>query len=208
MFVALIVATAVVAAADWWAVGTDNRRAEYVFKPLTMVVLIAATLVLSDPVSDVARWAFVAALVFSLLGDVFLMLEDHFVEGLASFGVGHLCYIVGLGAFGLNWLLVGVGVVMVISMVFMIGRPVVRGAGEHDARLTVPVAAYMTVISIMVAAAWGTAVPIALVGALLFYGSDACIGWSRFVAPFPHHRLWIITTYHLGQIGLVLALAT
>ena len=79
---------AVVAVADWWAVGTDDRRAEYVLKPLTMVVLIAATLALSDPVSDVARWAFVAALVFSLVGDVFLMLEDHFVEGLASFRSG------------------------------------------------------------------------------------------------------------------------
>ena len=151
---------------------------------------------------------FVGALVFSLAGDVFLMLEDHFVEGLGSFLLGHVCYIVGLVAIDLNWPLVAVGVVMVVSMVFAVGRPVISGATAADARLTIPVTAYMTVISVMVVAAWGTALPVALVGALLFYASDACIGWSRFVAPFPNHRLWIITTYHLGQVGLVLALTT
>ena len=47
----------------------------------------------------------------------------------------------------------------------------------------------------------------AIAGALLFYLSDACIGWSRFVGDFPQSRMAIITTYHLGQIGLVLGLA-
>ena len=36
--------TLVVAAADWWAVSADRRQLEYVLKPLTMVVLIAAAL--------------------------------------------------------------------------------------------------------------------------------------------------------------------
>jgi uncharacterized membrane protein YhhN len=58
----------------------------------------------------------------------------------------------------------------------------------------------------MVVAAVGTARPAAIVGALLFYASDACIGWSRFVREFPRHRLVIMITYHLGQIGLVLSL--
>ena len=40
MFQILIAATLVVAVADWVAVATDNRRAEYVLKPATMVVLI------------------------------------------------------------------------------------------------------------------------------------------------------------------------
>ena len=42
----LIAATLVVAAADWWAVATDRRSVEYGLKPATMVVLIAAALVL------------------------------------------------------------------------------------------------------------------------------------------------------------------
>jgi hypothetical protein len=38
--------------------------------------------------------------------------------------------------------------------------------------------------------------------------SDACIGWSKFVKEFAGYRMAIITTYHLGQIGLLLGLLT
>ena len=92
----LIVATLVVAFADWWAVSTARRPVEYVFKPLTMVVLIGAVLALGDPASEAARWWLLAGLVCSLAGDVFLMLDDLFVPGLASFLIGHLCYIAAL----------------------------------------------------------------------------------------------------------------
>ena len=51
----LIGLTLVVAVADWWAVLSDRRPLEYLLKPLTMVVLIAAALALPDPVTDGAR---------------------------------------------------------------------------------------------------------------------------------------------------------
>ncbi len=73
-------------------------------------------------------------------------------------------------------------------------------------RLGAPVAIYMAVISFMVVSAFGTALPFAIVGAVLFYISDGVLGWNRFVDPLPHGRLIVMTTYHLGQIGLVLAL--
>ncbi|MBU6215129.1 MAG: hypothetical protein KGR17_00875 [Acidobacteria bacterium] len=207
VFWALIAVTLVVAVADWWAVATARRPVEYVFKPLTMVVLIGAVLALGDPASEAARWWLAAGLVCSLAGDVFLMLDDLFVPGLASFLVGHLCYIAALVNLGLdrNALLVGVAVVLVASL--LVGRIVVLGARRTDRRLTVPVAAYITAISVTVACAIGTTIPVAIAGALLFYLSDACIGWSRFVGDFPQSRMAIITTYHLGQIGLVLGLA-
>lgn len=202
----LLAATAVVAVADWWAVGTGNRPAEYVLKPLTMIVLIAAAWVLPDPVSEGARWWLIVGLVLSLAGDVFLMLEDHFVEGLASFLLGHVAYVVGLSRMGLEWPAVVVGAVLVVVAMAAVGRTIVSGAGDTDRRLVVPVAAYMTVIGVMVTTAVGTLRWAAIVGAVLFWFSDACIGWSRFVSPFRGSRLWIITTYHLGQVGLVLSL--
>ena len=209
-FAALIVATVVIAAADWWAVGTDRRRVEYLLKPLTMVVLIVAALSLSDPVSDAARLFMVLGLLCSLAGDVFLMLDDRlFIGGLASFLVGHVMYVVALLQFGdISPALLMVGVALVLVAAAVIGSRVVRGAGEHDARLTGPVALYMAVISLMVVMAFGTAVPIAIVGAVLFYASDGVLGWNKFVQPIPHGRLAVMTTYHLGQIGLVLALAS
>jgi uncharacterized membrane protein YhhN len=206
MFPALLALTVVVALVDWWAVATARRHVEYVFKPLTMVALIAATIAIADPRSDAAVWWMVAGLFCSLAGDVFLMLDDLFVPGLASFLVGHLCYVVALGQLGIELPALIVGVVAVLLGVAVVGRAIVRGARGHDARLVVPVAAYIGVISVMVVTAVGTTIPFAIVGALLFYLSDACIGWSRFVRDFARSRMAIISTYHLGQIGLVLAL--
>ena len=206
LFWVLIAATVIVAIADWVAVATDRRPVEYVLKPLTMVVLIAATVVADPVVSGPARGWMVAGLLCSLAGDVFLMLEDHFVEGLASFLVGHVAYVVALWNLGVDLPRFAVGVVIVAVLMVVIGRPIIAGAKRTDARLGVPVAAYITVISLMVASAVGTGIWIAVVGAALFYASDGVIGISRFVKEFPHSRLVVMTTYHLGQIGLVLAL--
>lgn len=206
LFWVLIAATLVVAVADWVAVATDRRPVEYVLKPLTMVVLIAATVVADPVVSGPARGWMVAGLLCSLVGDVFLMLEDHFVEGLASFLIGHVAYVVALWQLGVDLPRFAVGVVIVVVLMAVIGRPIIAGAKRTDARLGVPVAAYITVISVMVASAIGTGIWIAVVGAVLFYASDGVIGISRFVRDFPHSRLVVMSTYHLGQIGLVLAL--
>ncbi len=209
-FWALIGLTLLVAVVDWWAVVTDRRGAEYVLKPLTMVVLIAAALALPDPVTDGARLFIVVGLVCSLAGDVFLMLDERlFIGGLVSFLIGHVMYIIGLLRFDeITPPLLFVGVLVVLVAAAVIGSRVVRGAGEADPRLTGPVAVYMSVISLMVVMAFGTAVPIAILGAVLFYASDGVLGWNKFVEPVPHGRLAIMATYHLGQIGLVLALAS
>jgi hypothetical protein len=45
-----------------------------------------------------------------------------------------------------------------------------------------------------------------ILGASLFYVSDALIAWNRFIGETRHGRLAIIVTYHLGQVGLVLSL--
>jgi uncharacterized membrane protein YhhN len=205
VFWVLIALTAAVAVADWWAVETGRRRVEHVLKPLTMVVLIAAALVLADPDPEAARWWLVAGLVASLGGDVALML-DRFVPGLSSFLLAHLFYVGAFALMGFTLPMLVVGAVLVALAAPVVGRKVVGGAAQHDPALRLPVAAYVLVISVMVIAAVGTGRPAAIVGALLFYASDACIGWSRFVREFPHHRLVIMITYHLGQIGLVLSL--
>ena len=98
--VAFIVAAAVTAAADWWAVASARRVVEYVCKPLTVLLLIGAALALHPEFGSRRGW-FVAALVLSLAGDVFLMLpQDLFVPGLGSFLVAHLCYVLGLTRHG------------------------------------------------------------------------------------------------------------
>lgn len=204
----LLVVTVAVAVLDWVAVAVGNKGLEYVAKPATMVVLIGAVLAM-DPVDATARWFFVVALAFSLLGDVFLMLPDRdrfFVFGLGSFLVGHLAYVPGLVliAFGAGGFLVGV-VVVVVAMA-TVGLRIVRAVRTGEPALLVPVMAYMGVISLMVACAFATTTPVAIAGALLFYGSDSLIAWNGFVSPFRRADVAIMVTYHLGQIGLALAL--
>ncbi len=206
MFAVLVAATLVVAVADWVAVVTDRRPLEYVLKPLTMVVLIGAALAMSGPDPEIARWLIVGGLVLSLAGDVFLMLEDHFVPGLASFLVAHVFYIVAFATMGISGFPFVLGAALVAVLIRAIGVRIVVSATESDQRLGLPVAAYVLVISLMVAFAVGTTRWWVIAGALLFYASDALIGWSRFVKSFPQQRLAIMTTYHLGQVGIVLGL--
>ncbi len=200
--------TLVAAAVDWVAVATGRRPVEYLCKPLTMVLLIATALRL-DVSSNAVLVAFVVALVFSLLGDVFLMLpgDQWFVFGLGAFLLGHVAYIVGLWCEGVS---VGAfigGLVVVGVALVVLGRRIVQAvATSEDPELLVPVGVYIGVISLMVASAIGTENAFAVVGAVLFYSSDALIAWTKFIKDYPWGRVAVMVTYHLGQIGLVLSM--
>ncbi|HVF73804.1 MAG TPA: lysoplasmalogenase [Acidimicrobiales bacterium] len=198
---ALVVAIAVFAVADWVAVTRGDKRLEYVAKPATTALLVVAALALQPEDSTQRAW-FVAALVLSLAGDVFLMLpRDAFVPGLASFLLGHLAYIAGL------WREAGdltplVAVPLVLAGV--LGVRIVRSI--DDRKLLGPVVVYMLVITAMACVAATTGDWRAFVGAVVFMASDSMIAWNRFVSPFPYARLAIMSTYHLAQALLVLSL--
>ena len=200
---------ALAAVGDWWAVARDRKRVEYVCKPATLALLVgvAATLEADD---DVVRACFIVALLLSLLGDVFLMLpQDLFIAGLASFLAAHLAFIVGLWLDGQLALALAIGVAVAVVAITVVGRRVLAAVRTGDQpEMAAPVAAYMGVISLMLVSAIGTAEPLAIAGAGLFYASDALIAWERFVRPQPWHRLAIIVTYHLAQTALTLSLLT
>jgi len=210
----LLLALAVTAASvDWIAVSRENRPLEYVCKPLTMVLLIGATLALdpSDALgasSEAVRAWFVVALVLCLLGDVLLMLPtDLFVFGLAAFLLGHVGYIVGMHVEGVTAGSFLVGIVVVMAAMAVLGTLILRSVRSGpDPGLAGPVVAYMFVISAMVASAVGVGRWVGVVGAALFYISDALIAWDRFRQKIPNGRVAIMVTYHLAQVGLVVSL--
>jgi uncharacterized membrane protein YhhN len=198
--------TVMVAVLDWLAVGTDRRPAEYVLKPLTMVGLVAVALTLDAPDAAV-QVAVVVAVLLSLGGDVFLMLpRDLFVAGLAAFLGAHVAYVVAMVVLGAG----GIGLVYAVPVlglaVATLGLRILRGARAADPALVGPVALYLSVISVMVAAAFGTGVALVVLGALAFYVSDAVLGWTRFVGGFARSRVVVMVTYHVGQILLVVGL--
>jgi uncharacterized membrane protein YhhN len=197
----------VVAVADWIAVQRERRVAEYACKPLTMVLLIGAAVAL-DPPDPAARAWFVVALALCLVGDVLLMLPaDLFAAGLGAFLLGHVAYIAGMHVQGVAGGRFLVGVVLVMAVLAGLGTRILRGVrAGPDPNLAGPVVAYMFVISAMVASAIGVGSLAGILGASLFYASDALIAWNRFVRETPHARLTVMVTYHLGQVGLVLSL--
>ena len=205
-WVALVV-TGVFAVGNWWGVARGDRRLEYVCKPATMAALLVFALVL-DPAngaSDQRAW-FVAALAFSLAGDVCLMLpSDRFVAGLASFLVAHLCYIAGFWTDPPSAAAFAIPAVVVMLAVAPVAVRVLRALSTEPG-LRPPVAVYMVVIAVMVASAVASGRVTAAAGAVLFAASDSLIAWNRFVRPVPHAGLLVMVTYHVGQALLILTL--
>lgn len=203
---ALFAATALVAAADWFAVATSRRRVEYFAKPAVMAGLIAVAAVL-EPVSQVERLFFVVALALGLLSDVFLMLpRDMFLAGLVAAFVEHVAYIAGFRARDLHGSLLGVALVVALVSVGVVMPTVYRALHRNQPSLVAPVIAYVAVFVVMVATAGGTGSYVALGGALLFFYSDALLAWNRFVKPVGWGRFVNIIAYHSGQALLVLSL--
>jgi uncharacterized membrane protein YhhN len=204
---ALLVATVVAAAVDWMAVHRRRQPVEYVFKPLTLGLLVGAALALTPDEPGVRAW-FVAALVLALAGDVLLMLpRDLFLPGLGAFLVAHVAYVGGFAVAGLTIAGVAVGLAVAAAVCATVGRRLVAGVRAREPGMAAPVVAYMGVISAMVVCALGTGNPLAAAGALLFYASDALIGWGRFVSERgAGGDLAVIVTYHVGQVLLVLSL--
>ena len=202
---ALLVA-ALAAVVDWIAVARSEKRIEYVAKPLAMAALVVVAVTV-DTSLDARRIWFAVACVFSLAGDVFLMLRrDRFVQGLVSFLLAHVCYVVGLAQAPLRPQRAAVGLVLVTVAVIVVGRVVLRAVRADHPALFAPVIVYLVVIATMVVTAWAAGPALAVAGAVLFFISDSILAVQRFVRPRSWAPVAVMVTYHLAQAGLILSL--
>lgn len=207
----VLLAVAVVAAVtDWIAVARGNRPLEHVAKPGATLALVGVAATLDAAHSDTQAW-FVAALLASLAGDVFLMLptdrRDWFVPGLASFLVAQVLYTVGFALHGGDAEAYAIGAVIAVLIVTPLAVRFVRAlrAAERGA-LVIPVVAYMSAISVMFVSAIASGNAFAIVGGLAFVASDSLIAETRFVQPRTWGPVAIMVTYHVALLGLVLSL--
>lgn len=204
----LLALAAASAVTDWLGVVHGQRSLRWIGKPATILLLMGVALALR-PVSETQRNLFVAALLLSLFGDVYLLLtgEKWFRTGLAAFLAAHLAYSAGFLEAGVKLGLLAISVPAVAVVSIVAGRQVIGSARGSGGSVVVPVAVYLAAISTMVAVASASGRLLALAGALLFYFSDGLIAWSRFVRPLPWAPLPIIVTYHVAQATLVVSLA-
>ena len=201
-------------ALNWLAVWFEWRWANLASKP----GVIAAVLTWYASVCGCqppALW-FGLGLVFSLAGDVLLMLPNRFfLYGTAAFMLAHVAYIVGFNQPPPEFSLVMVSLfVAFLSLMLIIYAALRRGVSSRPAfrRMAVPLAVYSLVISLMVLSALSTlfladwqpcASGLVVSGALLFLFSDILLAVDRFVQPLPPARLWKRMAYQLGQLALV-----
>ncbi|WP_136466490.1 lysoplasmalogenase [Flagellimonas onchidii] len=175
-----------------------------IFKPLTTVLILSLLFFVQRTNLSGFRNIMISALVFCLIGDIFLLREEYFVLGLCSFLIGHVLFTTGfvkLGGFQFRWtsliVLIGIG-----AGLFFWLRP---GLGPFE----LPVGIYVIVIVLM---AWqGTSLFLkqgqkayALIGiaVLLFMFSDAIIAINKFKSSIELGGLLILSTYWLS-IGLI-----
>lgn len=181
----------------------------YLFKPLTMVCIILLALLIDPPISDTYKIIILIGLVFSMGGDVFLMLpQDRFVPGLVSFLIAHLFYIVAFANDGELPIVLWVTVPLLIFGGGMIAI-LLPTLGD----MKIPVMAYMLVILTMGWMAIGRWVDteqpgsfLAATGATLFMISDAVLAYNRFKKPFHLARLLTLGTYFSAQWLIALSI--
>ncbi|RYG40876.1 MAG: lysoplasmalogenase [Chitinophagaceae bacterium] len=189
---------------------------EIVTKPLIVLIAAAYFFSATKNSSSVLKMWIGLALLFSLGGDILLMLQQtdslFFLFGLSSFLLAHIFYIIFFHRVRLIddiksrlWTLVVVAVYYTLLISFL-------NPWLGDMRL--PVRVYGVVISFMMMLALHmlflrnrTSGRFMSGGALLFVISDSILAINKFYQPFEGAGLIIMLTYGLAQLFLVIGAA-
>jgi uncharacterized membrane protein YhhN len=213
----LLVAVAVSAVVTIVATERRWQRGVYLFKPLTMGLIIALALRQDASVAGY-KALIIAGLVCSLIGDVFLMLpRDRFVAGLIAFLVAHLLYITAFvyfdGPGATWWIILPLAVYAAVLLRVLLPRV--------ERPMKVPVIVYAAALLVM---AWqaaeravsllasdmtpflGVSGLLAAAGAALFVASDSALAVNRFVRQFRRADALVLGTYFAAQTLIALSI--
>jgi uncharacterized membrane protein YhhN len=180
----------------------QRRGLVYFFKPLAMISIIAIAFGKSFPALTYYQGAIIFGLLFSLIGDIFLVRHEHFIQGLVSFFIAHLFYIAAFVLFtpSRSWLAVSaLPVVACLAVMLWVLWP-------RLGKLKVPVMLYTIIIALMGWQALNRLIEagdiksvFAAAGALLFMASDSILAINKFRYSFHHAQLLLLITYFLAQ---------
>lgn len=181
----------------------EDRRAQYIFKPLAAFGFVMLAFQFGALESIYGKIV-LAGLITCAVGDIFLLSrksENLFRAGMAAFALGHILYTIAFGfqfeGFEIDGFIV-IGLTAVSATAFFIWlRP------HLSKGMIGPTFIYTIVISLMVAASVGRfnyylkyAVPL---GAILFAISDMFVAKDRFVRPNSKNTLIITPFYFTAQ---------
>ncbi len=187
----------------------ESQALYYISKPGLLFSLLAFFLHRSSP--GRARTPFALALLFSLLGDVLLMLDgaQYFLGGMAAFGLAHLFYVGGYLTFsvgkGIRMLAPGL-IIPVLGMYFLyayIDLPQTLEIYLYGYALLLSLS---FVMAVLFAGALGGKASWAALGALLFVISDLLLAYHRFNEPAggKYWQMGVMASYALAQYLIVI----
>ena len=158
------------------------------------------------------------ALIFGCLGDLFLIIKNFFVLGVASFLLGHLLYIfiffdeTGLKNYKKNiFVFIAVCLVYVYAenKVLLYFRPALIKAGLWGPLIVyTSILAILNISSAIYAYCYRNIYSIlTYIGSLVFAISDVILAQQLFMENKKHYQIIIMTTYILGQSLISLGMA-
>ncbi len=156
----------------------------------------------------------IAALIFSWLGDVILLLDKHFhslfIFGLISFLIAHIFYVIyfwkcrkhNLHKTKTNPIIVLAVLLYTLTFYFLLF--------PYLSHLKFPVFVYCLIISLMLMTSFlafdfaqQSFGKISVIGTILFVVSDSILGINRFVSPILFGSVLVMITYSIGQLLIV-----
>ncbi len=192
-----------------WSDAKGRRRLFHVSKPLTTALVITVALIAETPVPPAYKTLIVAGLLFSLAGDIALMLpEKWFTAGLVSFLAAHALYILAFKPGPGHPISAGIFIPFIIFGLLMF-RILAPSLGP----MKFPVLVYIAAITAMAGLAAGRFVDrggtrplLAFAGAVLFLISDSVLAYDRFAKKLGPAQAIILGTYFPAQLLIALSI--
>lgn len=171
---------------------TDNSW-RFATKPFLLPIL-TAYYICSVPK---ANFLFLTGLVMSFFGDLFLMLPDGFIPGLASFLIAHIIYILTFKPLfkHKNLFLIPLIITFVIGLFWFLY--------PNLGVMKLPVLLYAITIGTMLYVAIGTKKTWLIIGAVLFVISDSILALNLFYKHSTLGGLCVMFSYVIAQYCLV-----
>ncbi len=170
----------------------------FIFKPLTTILIIAIASL--SGLDNSYSLAIFIGLIFSLLGDIFLVFKSKFIWGLISFLIAHIVYTKAFYS-GFSGLGIFIALPLLIYAAIMLFQ-LWSGAGK----LKIPILIYISAILLMTyqsaemfLAFKQTGTILAFVGALFFTFSDSVLAINRFKKEFKGAQVLTLSSYYLAQ---------
>ncbi|PHR22294.1 MAG: lysoplasmalogenase [Fluviicola sp.] len=178
----------------------ENVKMYSIFKPLTTVLIIIIALIIFNKTASAYSALMIVALLFSLIGDVFLISKKYFLPGLSSFLLAHVCFTIGFASiYGFDWNAITlVPLVIVAGVYYTFLRKDLK-------KYSIPVLVYMTVIVVMnwqainLSISSGELVFLGIAfGSILFSFSDSILAYNKFKKPFKIAEVLILASYWIS----------